>query len=225
MQGLLTVLVILLLGLAVVAGGVAAFFYFRYSVLQRSGAAQVAAIRKASENELATALATRSETLQKQAQEQLAQWRTQELEGARQQQLEVARGEAQNSLAQWRTEHEVAIRQDAIDRSRAVIAGKITEHFIPYLPDFAFNPKDARFIGTPIDMVVFDGLDEGDLKRVVFIEVKTGNSALSGRERKIRDAITAGKVEFQELRRSLDFKATVTPEADGSGATITVETP
>lgn len=225
MQGVLTVLVVLLLGLVIIAGGAAAFFYFRYSGLQRSGAAQVAAIRQASENELATALASRSQALQQQAQEQLAQWRTQELDQARQQQLEVARGEAQNSLAQWRADQEAAIRQDAIDRSRAVIAGKITEHFIPYLPDFAFNPKDARFIGTPIDMVVFDGLDENDLKRIVFIEVKTGSSALSGRERRIRDAISAGKIEFLELRRSLDFKATLTPQADGIGAVITVETP
>lgn len=225
MEGVLSVIIVLLLGLLVVAAGAAVLFYMRYSGLQKKGTSEIAAIKKASEAELASALAARSEVLQQQAQEQLAQWRTQELDLARQQQFEVARTEAQNSLVQWRIEQEAAIRQDAIDRSRAVIAGKITEHFIPYLPDFPFNPKDARFIGTPIDMVVFDGLDEGDLKRVVLVEVKTGNSALSARERRIRDAISAGKIEFLELRRSLEFRATVTPQADGNGAVVTLDTP
>jgi predicted Holliday junction resolvase-like endonuclease len=38
-----------------------------------------------------------------------------------------------------------------------VTFGKVTEHFIPDLPDFAYNPKDARFLGSPVDFIVFDG--------------------------------------------------------------------
>src|SRR5687768_2570911 len=72
-----------------------------------------------------------------------------------------------------------AIRQDAIERSRYVTVGKVTEQIAPWLPDFPYNPKDARFIGSPIDMIVFDGCDEGDVKRVVFLEIKTSASGLS----------------------------------------------
>ncbi|HXL10861.1 MAG TPA: Holliday junction resolvase-like protein, partial [Gemmatimonadales bacterium] len=61
-------------------------------------------------------------------------------------------------------------------------------------------PKDARFLGTPVDLVVFDGLDEGQLRRVVFIEVKTGEGALSVRERQVRDAVQARQVDWIELR-------------------------
>jgi predicted Holliday junction resolvase-like endonuclease len=97
-------------------------------------------------------------------------------------------------------------RHDSVARSRSVVSGKVQEHLVPLFPEFLrqFNPRDARFLGTPLDFVVFDGLDEGDVRRVVFVEVKTGRSALASRERLCRDAIEAGRVEFQLLRLSGD---------------------
>jgi predicted Holliday junction resolvase-like endonuclease len=68
------------------------------------------------------------------------------------------------------------------------------------LPDFRFNPKDAQFLGRPVDFVVFDGLDEGQLRRIVFVEVKTGQSRLTARERLVRDAIRDGRIEWTEIR-------------------------
>lgn len=100
----------------------------------------------------------------------------------------------------WKARHTGAIRQDAIQRSLAVTVGKVSEQLVPYLPDFHFNPKDVRFLGSPVDLVVFDGLDAGAVRRIIFIEVKTGASGLSTRERQVRDAIQAGNVEWTELR-------------------------
>jgi predicted Holliday junction resolvase-like endonuclease len=85
-------------------------------------------------------------------------------------------------------------------RSQAVTSGKVHEQLIPYLPVFPYNPKDVRFLGSPIDLVVFDGLAEGCVRRIVFLEVKTGGSGLTGRERSVRDAIQDGNVEWAELR-------------------------
>lgn len=65
----------------------------------------------------------------------------------------------------------------------------------PYLPEFRYNPKDACFIGSPIDLIVFDGLDEGKLRKIVFVEVKSGKSTLSKREKLIRDAVEQRRVE------------------------------
>jgi predicted Holliday junction resolvase-like endonuclease len=39
----------------------------------------------------------------------------------------------------------------------------------------------------------------------VFIEVKTGNSGLTARERCVRDVIEAGNVEWDELRVTRSF--------------------
>ena len=92
------------------------------------------------------------------------------------------------------------VRKHAIEQSKAVTRGQIYEQLVPYLPEFEFNPKDAQFLGKPVDFVVFDGLDEGDLRRIVFVEVKTGAATLNTRERRVRDAIRKGRVEWTEIR-------------------------
>lgn len=92
------------------------------------------------------------------------------------------------------------IRRDAVSQSRAITRGQVFEQFAAYFPNFEFNPKDAQFLGKPVDFVVFDGLDDGEVERIVFVEIKTGGAALSTRERRIRDAIQDGRVEWRELR-------------------------
>ncbi|HEY9227689.1 MAG TPA: Holliday junction resolvase-like protein [Gemmatimonadaceae bacterium] len=92
------------------------------------------------------------------------------------------------------------VRSEAIQQSRSVTRGQIFEQLVPYLPEFRFNPKDAQFLGRPVDFVVFDGLDEGEVRRIVFVEVKTGASTLTTRERRVRDAIRRGHVEWAEIR-------------------------
>jgi predicted Holliday junction resolvase-like endonuclease len=140
--------------------------------------------------------------LEHKADELFQGWRQREIESVRAQQQQIARDEAQVAFQAWKAEFERAIRDDAIKRSESVTVGKITEHIVPFLPDFTYNPKDARFIGSPIDLIVFDGLNAGEVKRVVFVEVKTGESSLSTRERRVRDAIEAGNVEWSLLRTS-----------------------
>jgi len=100
----------------------------------------------------------------------------------------------------WKARYTRAVRQDAIQRSLAVTAGKVYEQLVPYLPNFPFNPKDVRFLGSPVDFVVFDGLSDGQVTRIVFVEVKTGDAQLSGRERRVRDAVQQARVEWHELR-------------------------
>lgn len=100
----------------------------------------------------------------------------------------------------WRHRYEKRIRRGAVKQAQAVIAGKVYEQLVPYLPNFPFNPKDVRFLGSPVDLVVFDGLDAGALTRIVFVEVKTGNSALTPRERQVRATVQAGKLEWMEMR-------------------------
>jgi predicted Holliday junction resolvase-like endonuclease len=100
----------------------------------------------------------------------------------------------------WKARYTRAVRLDAVLRSQAVTAGKVLEQLVPYLPGFPFNPKDARFLGSPVDFVVFDGLSNGDVRRVVFVEVKTGGADLSARERRVRAAVQNGQVEWLELR-------------------------
>jgi predicted Holliday junction resolvase-like endonuclease len=126
------------------------------------------------------------------------QWRNRDITAIQTEQRNTAQREATVQLQQWKIEQEYTIRQDAIHRSQSVIIGKVTEHLSPYIPTFPFNPKDARFIGAPIDFLVFDGLDDGNIREIVFVEVKTGNSSLNPKQRQIRDAVLAQRVQWRE---------------------------
>jgi predicted Holliday junction resolvase-like endonuclease len=118
-------------------------------------------------------------------------WRSTELETQ-------ANEKAKLLFQDWAQQEEKGIREDAIKRSEAVIQGKVTEHLIPFFPDFKYNPKDVRFMGTPVDLVIFDGLSEGEMKNVVFVEVKTGKTAnLSSRERMVRNCVESKDVVYE----------------------------
>jgi len=98
----------------------------------------------------------------------------------------------------WRTSTaEKSVRRDATRRSRAVLTGQFSEQLAPYLPNFPYNPTEVRFVGKPIDYIVFEGLGERAITRVVFLEVKSGNAALNDAERSLRDAIQSGRVAFE----------------------------
>jgi len=117
---------------------------------------------------------------------------------------EMSIKEATMMFEQWKIETEKEIRQDAINKSQSVTIGKMTEHIVPYLPGFNYNPADARFIGSPIDLVVFDGLGDGDVRKIVFVEIKTGKSSLSTRERDVRQVVQEGKFEWLEIKVNLE---------------------
>ncbi len=102
----------------------------------------------------------------------------------------------------WKVRYRARIRAEAIQQSKAVRRGQAYEQLAPYFPEFGFNPKDAQFLGKPVDFVVFDGLEEGALRRIVFVEVKTGSSTLTARERSVRDAVRNRLVTWAEVRLS-----------------------
>ena len=93
-------------------------------------------------------------------------------------------------------------RKAAISQSRAVLGGKFTEQMVPFFPDFKYDPTEVRFIGSPVDMVVFPGLAQGDPHEVVILEIKTGKSAgLTPAQKKIRQLIEDGMVRWDEIYR------------------------
>ena len=91
-------------------------------------------------------------------------------------------------------------RQDAINRSRLVLSGKFSESLAPFLPDFKYSPTECRFLGSPIDLVVFKGADNKEIDEVIFVEVKSGNSNLSTKEKSLKKAIQNKKVKWEEYR-------------------------
>lgn len=78
-------------------------------------------------------------------------------------------------------------------RSTEVRTGHIVEKFAPFLNDFPYDPERAYFMGKPIDYLVFDE----DMVR--FLEIKSGGSRLTSRQRQIRNLIQEKKVSFEEI--------------------------
>jgi len=108
-------------------------------------------------------------------------------------------------LETWKLETAGAIRKDSVNRSRSTLKGKIAEQMAPVLPDFGFNPADARFIGSPVDYIIFDGLtrvadDKEDEIRIVFMDVKKGCGALTRTQRLIKQAVEKKSIAWKTMR-------------------------
>ena len=70
------------------------------------------------------------------------------------------------------------------------------------MPEFPFASVDARFIGNPINFVVFNVYtiakdDKGDTISVVLVEVKKGK--LSREEMLITKAVEEGRVSWRTI--------------------------
>lgn len=85
------------------------------------------------------------------------------------------------------------LQRATAERQRAGIKGKLTEAFAPFLPGFPFKSSECKFLGDPIDYVVFEGLDERDVKAIHFVEIKEGTSKLSKHQKQIKKIIDEKK--------------------------------
>ena len=92
------------------------------------------------------------------------------------------------------------IREEAIQRSRSVLAGQFSEQLAPYLPDFPFSPSEARFLGKPVDFLIFSGMDQKNINEVIFVEVKSGKSGLNAAEKSLKETIIEKRVRWVEYR-------------------------
>ena len=79
-------------------------------------------------------------------------------------------------------------------KSGEVRLGHIAETLAPFLDQFEFEPERCSFLGQPIDYISF-GDDE-----ITFIEVKSGESQLSSKQRMIRDLVKNKSVSWKEVR-------------------------
>lgn len=82
---------------------------------------------------------------------------------------------------------------------KSVNIGFISERLFPALESFRFNHNDCRSTGgDPIDYVVFEGLAEkNEIDFIHFVDVKTGDSRLSSRQREIKQVIEDKNVKFR----------------------------
>ncbi|ENW93953.1 Holliday junction resolvase-like protein [Acinetobacter dispersus] len=122
--------------------------------------------------------------------------------------------EYEKYIAELELEHKQALldaQKRSVNTSRAVLKGKMAEQFAPILPEFRYLPSDAKFLGDPVDYVVFDGYTDfrdGDGTaediEVILLDIKSGGARLSKGQQAIAQAVAEGRIRFETLR--IDFE-------------------
>lgn len=100
---------------------------------------------------------------------------------------------AQDELGQEREKNRNLLSQKKSSETRL---GQISEHLVPFLEGCPYDPKNLHFLGNPIDFVSFD-FDSGE---ITFIEVKSGNSKPTKRQKIVKNIVKHGRVNYAEIR-------------------------
>ena len=94
----------------------------------------------------------------------------------------------------WRRSVKLLKNTKFAKKSLSSLYGKTTEQFMPFIANFGYDPKNFRFIGTPVDGIVFDE------NEIIFMEFKSANSRLTSKQNNIKAIVQKRRVRFEERR-------------------------
>ncbi|MCL5009788.1 MAG: hypothetical protein M1433_02310 [Candidatus Parvarchaeota archaeon] len=107
------------------------------------------------------------------------------------------------AFEEWREKELSREVERSLNAQRAIVKGQISEKLFPVISKQFGNVADFRFVGDPIDYVVFQGLsDQQSVNAKVdikFVEIKTGSSKLNVSEKLVKDAVENGRVSWEEV--------------------------
>ncbi|MEK6945578.1 MAG: Holliday junction resolvase-like protein [Nanoarchaeota archaeon] len=84
--------------------------------------------------------------------------------------------------------------------AKSTNVGKLLEKVFPTMNDFKWELSDCRFLGDPIDIVIFHGLTAGKVESIRFLEVKSGKAVLNKHQKSIKEAVENNKVKYEEFK-------------------------
>jgi predicted Holliday junction resolvase-like endonuclease len=95
-----------------------------------------------------------------------------------------------------------------IDTSVRVRFGQVVQNILPEFS--AYRSDEMKWLGDPVDWVVFDGKQTGTIKEVVFMEGKSSDKApLKPIQRELQRAVTEKRVTFRTISLSHDISELV----------------
>ena len=117
-------------------------------------------------------------------------------------------------IAELELEHQQQLtiaQKRSVNTSRAVLKGKMAEQLAPILPEFHYLPSDAKFLGDPVDYIIFDGYTDfrdGDGEaediEIILMDIKSGGARLTKGQQAIAQAVQDGKIRFETVRIDFD---------------------
>jgi len=78
--------------------------------------------------------------------------------------------------------------------------GKIMEKVLPYYKDFTIPLADCRFLAEPIDVIIFEGASKQKIKKISFLEIKTGDAKLNPHQKMVKKAIENKNVRSEMIK-------------------------
>ena len=84
--------------------------------------------------------------------------------------------------------------------AKSVNVGKLLEKVFPTMADFKWELSDCRFLGEPLDLIIFHGLTSGKVDSIRFLEIKSGKAKLNEHQKNIKDAIEKKKIKYEEFK-------------------------
>jgi len=94
------------------------------------------------------------------------------------------------------------IRADKGSEKKAIAVGigKIMEKVLPYYKDFTIPLADCRFLAEPVDAIIFEGASKQNIKKLSFLEIKTGDAKLNPHQRMVKKAIENKNVRSEIIK-------------------------
>jgi predicted Holliday junction resolvase-like endonuclease len=96
------------------------------------------------------------------------------------------------------------INEKAILRGRAKVPKMVNNSLSGAITKLKYNPYDIKPINHPIDYVVYDGMNDGEINNVVFLHEK--NSNLAELHKSIRDTVKKKEYDWKVARISKEGK-------------------
>ena len=87
--------------------------------------------------------------------------------------------------------------EKAIITTRSVNIGKNLKKILPIMEDFKWQLPDCRFLGDPIDLLIFNGLSVNNIESISFIEVKSGKARLNKHQKLVKEAVEDNWVKYR----------------------------
>lgn len=77
--------------------------------------------------------------------------------------------------------------------------GTLMQNFLPHNKDFVKNipMADSRFLAQQLDVIVFEGASNYDVKHITFMDAKTGDAKMEPNQKQISDIVSKGKVRSE----------------------------
>ena len=101
------------------------------------------------------------------------------------------------------------MRERSIERGRKQVPALIRKCLCPEFRQLKYNPYDIKAIMHPVDFVVFDGLNEGELNGITFLSRKTKDKEQKTIVHSIERTIANKDYDWKVTRISTDGRVSM----------------